>query len=119
VIQGFLLAYLNVLSFYVTRSEREANRGFPDLFLEPFLLKHPDLRHSYVIELKYLRRDEDTPAKRKKLIREGERQVRAYLADADLQRRAGPTRLHGLLLVYHGWELVDRREVEPSSQTLG
>lgn len=112
VIQGFLLAYLNVLSFYVTRSEREAHRGFPDLFLEPFLLKHPDLRHSYVIELKYLRRDEDTPAKRKKLIREGERQVRGYLADADLQRRAGPTRLHGLLLVYHGWELVDQREVE-------
>ncbi|HRY15969.1 MAG: hypothetical protein KDJ31_01895 [Candidatus Competibacteraceae bacterium] len=61
--------------------------------------------------MKYLRCEEDTPAKRKKLIREGGRQIREYLADTDLQRWAGPTRLHGLLLVYHGWEFVGQREV--------
>lgn len=38
--------------------------------------------------------------------------LECYLADADLRRRAGSTRLHGLLLVYHDWELVERREVE-------
>lgn len=113
VIQGFLLAYLNVLPYYLTRSEREANRGFPDLVLEPFLLKYPDLPHSYVIELKYLRRGEDMLKQRAALIAEGEAQLRGYLADADLRRRAGPTQLHGLLLVYHGWELIDRREVAP------
>jgi hypothetical protein len=112
VIQGFLLAYLNVLPFYLTRSEREAGRGFPDLFLEPFLMKHPDLRHSYLIELKYLRRGEDAPERRAALIADGAAQLRRYLADADLRRRAGSTQLHGLLLVYHGWELVERREVE-------
>ena len=112
VIQGFLLAYLNVLPFYLTRSEREAGRGFPDLFLEPFLMKHPDLRHSYLIELKYLRRGEDTPERRAALIADGAAQLRRYLADVDLRRRVGSTQLHGLLLVYHGWELVERREVE-------
>ncbi len=68
-------------------------------------MKHPDLRHSYLIELKYLRRGEDTPERRAALIADGAAQLRRYLADVDLRRRAGPTRLHGLLLVYHGWEL--------------
>jgi len=112
VIQGFLLAYLNGLPFfYLTRSEREAGKDFPDLFLEPFLMKYPDLRHSYLIELKYLRRGEDAPERRAALIADGEAQLRRYLADADLRRRAGSTWLHGFLLIYHGWELVERREV--------
>jgi hypothetical protein len=75
-------------------------------------MKHPDLRHSYLIELKYLRRGEDAPERRAALIADGEAQLRRYLADVDQRRRAGSTQLHGLLLVYHGWELVERREVE-------
>ena len=42
VIQGFLLAYLNISDFYISRTEKEMNKGFADIFLEPFLAKYPD-----------------------------------------------------------------------------
>ncbi|ETR67462.1 MAG: hypothetical protein OMM_11568 [Candidatus Magnetoglobus multicellularis str. Araruama] len=47
VIQGFLLAYLNVVDFYTTQSEAEMNKGYSDIYLEPFLGKYPDLSWSY------------------------------------------------------------------------
>jgi len=50
VIQGFLLAYLNVADFYITQSESEMNKGYSDIYMEPFLSKFPDLEYSYLIE---------------------------------------------------------------------
>ncbi len=56
VIQTFLLAYLNVTDYYLTRTEEEMGKGFADLYLEPFWQKYKDVAHSYLIELKYLTR---------------------------------------------------------------
>ncbi|OQY57075.1 MAG: hypothetical protein B6245_17540 [Desulfobacteraceae bacterium 4572_88] len=50
VIQGFLLAYLNVTDYYLTSSEQEASKGFADLWLAPFLAKFPDMRFAYLID---------------------------------------------------------------------
>ncbi|MGB9634025.1 MAG: AAA family ATPase, partial [Chloroflexaceae bacterium] len=63
VIQGFLLAYLNVTYFFIPWSEREMGGGFADIYLEPFLARYPDLRYGYLIELKYLPRSEDKDAR--------------------------------------------------------
>ncbi|KPA09214.1 protein containing DUF1703 [Candidatus Magnetomorum sp. HK-1] len=35
VIQGFLLAYLNVADYYLTQSETEMNKGYSDIYMEP------------------------------------------------------------------------------------
>ncbi len=40
VIQTFLLTYLNVTDYYLTRSEEEMGKGFVDLYLEPFFSKY-------------------------------------------------------------------------------
>ena len=58
VIQGFLLAYLNVTNFYIIQSESDMNKGFSDIYMEPFIAKYPDLKYSYLIELKYISRKE-------------------------------------------------------------
>lgn len=71
VIQTFLLAYLNVTDYYLRRTEDEMGKacpelvegGFVDLYLEPFWQKYPDVRHGYLIELKYVPRSEWSEAR--------------------------------------------------------
>jgi hypothetical protein len=36
VIQGFLLAYLNVADFYITQSESEMNKGYSDIYMDQY-----------------------------------------------------------------------------------
>jgi hypothetical protein len=108
VIQGFLLAYLNVTNFFLTWSEREMGGGFSDIYLEPFLANYPAMQYGYLIELKYLPRSEDKAARLPGLIAEAETQLRRYLTDARVQAIAERVTLIGAVLVYHGWELVYR-----------
>ena len=68
VIQGFLAAYLGATDHFVFHTERELGgttgrrrsgnlpQGYADICLEPFLVRFGDMRHGYVIELKYLKR---------------------------------------------------------------
>ena len=58
VVQAFLAVHFSLASHFLIRSERELNKGYADLHLEPFLARYPDVRYGYVIELKYLRRGE-------------------------------------------------------------
>ena len=48
VIQGFLIAYLNVTHNFLTWSEREMGGGFVDLYLEPFLARYPGVKYGYL-----------------------------------------------------------------------
>ena len=50
VIQGFLLAYLNLTDYFLPGTEMEVNKGFVDIFLEPFRTRFLDMGFGYVIE---------------------------------------------------------------------
>jgi hypothetical protein len=108
MIQGFLLAWLNLSPYFQVFSEAEQAGGFVDLYLAPFYFRYPDMRHAYLIELKYLPRAEDTPARRGALLDEARGQLRRYAADARVQAARGAATLHPLVLLYSGWELVHR-----------
>jgi len=60
VVQTFLLAYLNVADYYISRTEVEMGKGFVDLYLEPFFLKYEDIKYAYLIELKYITQNKFT-----------------------------------------------------------
>ena len=107
VVQGFLAAYLSVTSYFVFRSEVELGGGYADLVLEPLVARYPHLRHGYVIELKYLKLSEaggETVVA--SLAREAAGQLRRYLADARLARQHPGVGFTGIVLVFHGWEMV-------------
>ena len=107
VVQGFLAAYLGVTSCFVFRTERELGGGYADICLEPLLARHPGVRHGYVIELKYLKRDEGTAAARTETaVGEAATQLRRYLADEGLARQYPEARFTGLAVVFHGWEMT-------------
>lgn len=110
MIQGFLLAWLNLTPYFQVWSEQEWGGGFVDLYLAPFYARYRDMRHAYLIELKYLKRGEDNPAQRQKVIAEAQTQLQQYIQDARVRELLGPATLHPLILAYSGWELVYREE---------
>ena len=110
MIQGFLLAWLNLAPYFTVLSEQELGGGFVDLYLAPFYARYRDMRHAYLIELKYLKRGEDTPERRQQAIAEAEFQLSRYRQDTRVLNALGAATLHPLVLVYSGWELVHRAE---------
>ncbi len=110
VVQTFLLAYLNVTDYYITRSEEETGKGFADLYLEPFLSKYPDIGYAYLIEVKYMTRCEFSEEKMKEQLESAEIQLRKYAADTGTVRRSGGTALKRIALIFSGWELKAAQE---------
>ena len=107
VIQGFLAAYLSVTDFYEFRSEAELGKGHADIALEPLVAAFPYLRYGYLIELKYRRRSEAlAPAAVAVAAGEARAQLARYLADERLARQYPGVRFVGLIVVFHGWEMV-------------
>ena len=113
VIHGFVAAHLSMVDHFLLHSEYELNKGYADLYLEPFIAQYSDMRYGYVLELKYLKRREplDDSLLAAKL-REATLQVRGYLADPGLRHRYPSARHIGLAMVFHGWELVAYQAVE-------
>ena len=110
VIQGFLLAYLNVTYFFLVWSEKEMGKGFADLYLEPFLARYPDMQYGYLIELEYIPRSTFTNEKLKDKIKEARTQLKQYASDPRIQEVAAQLPIKKLVLVYKGWELVYQEE---------
>ncbi len=118
VLQGFLAAYLSVCPYFVFRSEAELGKGYADIALEPLLARYPHLRRGYLIELKYVkRRDPPDPGHLDAAAQAAAAQLRGYLADERLARQYPAVRFIGLVLVFHGWELVRCDAVELESVT--
>ena len=114
VIQGFLAAYLGVSQHFLMRTEPELNKGFADITLEPLAAQHPELRHGYLVELKYLKRGEDaSKAKVQAVVENAHDQLRRYLADDRLAQAYPSAQFTGLAVVFHGWEMVSCQATAP------
>ena len=114
VIQGFFLAYLNVIDFYISLSEEEMNKGYADIVMKPFYLKYNDLKYAYLFEFKYIKRTKNKKLLAKELkqkIKNAETQLKQY-ADDDFGKKMmsnapyGDVILKKGIIIFHGWELV-------------
>jgi len=106
VVQGFLLAYLNVVDYYITQSEAELNKGYSDIYMEPFISKYPDIQYAYIIELKYITRDEYSEKILQKKIHDAQEQLNQYEKSDRVKNSMAHTQLKKIILVYKGWELI-------------
>ena len=67
----------------------------------------PELRHGYLIELKYLKRgDEASDGAVRQAVQDANGQLTRYLADERLERLYPCVRFTGVVVVFHGWEMV-------------
>ena len=105
VIQGFLLAYLNVADYYIKQSESEMNKGFSDIFMEPFVSKFPDLKYSYLIELKYISRKDYSKTIQQEKIEDAKKQLDQYSKSEKIIKSIGTSLLKKIIIVYKGWEM--------------
>ena len=58
-------------------------------YLEPFLARYRDMKFGYLVELKYIPRDEFSQTRLEHAIDEAETQLRKYAHDPRIQRVAG------------------------------
>lgn len=104
-VKGFLLAYLGLTQGYVLFPEHESSKGYADFYMMPDLLHQPDIAYSYIVEVKYAKRDaskEDIAS----LKKEAAEQLVRYAADEKVLCTKGGTKLELITLVFKGWELI-------------
>ena len=117
VLHGFVAAHLSMVDQFLLHSEYELNKGYADLYLEPFVAQYPDLGYGYVLELKYVKRSASLNASGvADKVQEAVRQLRHYLADPSLRRRYRSVRHIGLAVVFHGWEMVAYQAVQDDAR---
>ena len=109
-VHGFTLAMTSQNKFYRPISELDNDGGYADIFLSPLCDIYKDMVDSYIIELKYCK-SQTTDGQVKKLFEEASAQISRY-ADSDMVREAvKTTKLHKLVVIYRGAEMVACEEI--------
>ena len=104
-LQGFMNAYLTLTNYYLIAPEMEFSHGYCDFFLLPNYAVYPMVRHSYILELKYLKANA-TDADADRQWSEAMEQIKTYAADKKLQSMLHGTQLHPIVVQIKGYDLV-------------
>jgi hypothetical protein len=110
-IQAFLNVYLGLSSLFIIHAEKELNKGYADIVMEPFVAVYEGLKYSYVLEIKYIkpegkRKKKPAPGIMEKLKIEAAEQLRNYSIDEKFRKSMEKTRVIKLALIFYGSDLV-------------
>ena len=119
-VHGFTLAQTCLTSLYLPVSELDAGAktfigdttvgGYADIYLQPMLAIYPDIEHSYILELKYLPSSaSDTELAQARETAVG--QITRYAESLNVERTAGHTKVHKLILLWRGIDLAVAEEL--------
>jgi len=106
-IQAFLNVYLGLSNLYILHTEKELNKGFADIVMEPFLARYEGIKFSYILEIKYIKagmKIEDTNVRQ--LKDEAEKQLKNYAMDKKFKKNIENTSLIKLVLIFSGHEAI-------------
>ena len=109
-LQGFFKAYLALNTLYLVEPEIELNYGYSDFLLLPDKARYPQIAHSYILELKYVK-PSATDAEVEAKSAEADGQLRKYSGDRIVKRLCSGTQLHLLKAVFRGAKLEVCTEV--------
>jgi hypothetical protein len=109
-VHGFTLAMTAQNKFYRPESEKDTQGGYADIFLLPMTGIWKDMKHSYIIELKYAKgKDSDEQVAR--LREEAIAQANRYADTEVVKRNIGHTTLHKIVVVYKGMDMMVCEEI--------
>ena len=109
-VHGFTLAMTAQNRFYRPISEQDTQAGYVDIFLCPMLEIYSDMKHSYIVELKYAKY-KDPETRVEELRREAIEQANRYAETDTVKCAIGATELHKIVVVYKGMEMRVCEEV--------
>lgn len=109
-VQGFMSAFLSLNPYYLVMPEVEMSHGYCDFFLLPDHSRYPQVAHSYILELKYLKADA-TDADAERQWNEAEEQIRRYAQDKVVNRLLDGTTLHLIIVQIKGTERLRADEL--------
>jgi hypothetical protein len=111
-IQAFLNVYLGLNDLYIIHSEKELNKGYADLVLEPFLARYEGIKYAYILEIKYVKSGVSPgEAKVRQLKSEAEEQLKNYSMDEKFKKAIEKTNLIKIILIFSGHQLIDMGDV--------
>ena len=112
-IQAFLNVCLGLSDLYILHVERELNKGYADIVMEPFLARYESIKYAYLIEIKYVQAGMWAEDKRlMPIISAAEEQLKSYSMDPKFQGNIKKVKLIKLVSIFSGHEIVYRGEVE-------
>ena len=109
-VHGFTLAMTCKNQFYRPISEKDTQAGYADIFLCPLLDIYADMKHSYIVELKYAK-PKDTDTHIEQLRQDAISQVNRYADSEIVKSSVKTTQLHKIIVIYKGTEMVVCQEV--------
>ncbi|MCP5104942.1 MAG: AAA family ATPase, partial [bacterium] len=112
-IQAFLNVYLGLSDLYVIHAEKELNKGFADIVMEPFLARYEGLNYAYILEIKYIKAGvKPGDPKIQRLKSEAEEQLKKYSIDEKFRKTMEKTNLVKVVLIFSGHEAVYTGDVK-------
>ena len=111
-IQAFLNVYLGLSDLFVLHVEKEMNKGYADMVMEPFLARYEGIKYAYILEIKYIKAGV-SPDNEKvgQLKSEAEEQLKNYSIDEKFKKTIENTNLKKIVLIFSGHELIDMDDV--------
>jgi hypothetical protein len=99
--------YLVLSNLYIIHPEKELNKGYADIVMEPFLARYEEIKYSYLLEIKYIK----TGVKPKtteidQLKAAARQQLENYSLDEKFRKNIEKTTLIKLVLIFSGHELI-------------
>ena len=86
-IKMFLLAYLNVSPLYIVQSEAEMEKGYADIFLQKDYIVTEKTKYEYIIELKYIKKQEVKKIDLNKVKEEAKSQLERYAKSKKIREK--------------------------------
>ncbi|MCP5102941.1 MAG: AAA family ATPase [bacterium] len=103
-IQAFLNVYLGLSPLYIIHAEKEMNKGFADIVMEPFIARYREMKYAFILEVKYLKKGEEK--KLDAVVGKAEEQLKKYSLDKKFKKTIGAVILIKLVLVFSGTDLA-------------
>lgn len=100
---AFLNVYLGLSNLYIIHTEKEMNKGYADMVMEPFLARYEGIKYSYLLEIKYEPSGLQPEDPRiEKLKAEARKQLNSYSLDNKFKKNMEKTTVIKLILVFSG-----------------
>jgi hypothetical protein len=111
-IQAFLNVYLGLGDLFTIHGEKEMNKGYADIVMEPFLARYEGIKYTYILEIKYIKSGVSPgDEKVRQLKSEAEEQLENYSIDEKFKKTIKKTTLIKILLIFSGHELIAMADV--------